>query len=205
MRYYPEFGGIELMEQTSLFENQMVKQRKVIKSISYSQEEIIQWIMDLYCPNGFELDPTYSKGYFYKKLPEPKLKFDIEPQVEGVEQADCQNLPIRPDSVNSIMFDPPFVAGFSNKSDGGIIRKRFGSYKTIQHELWTMYRNALKEFYRILRPNGILVFKCQDVIDSSKQYLSHVEIINYAVSLGFYPKDLFVFLAKKPFNESKSV
>lgn len=184
------------MEQTSLFSKPMAEKKIIIKSISYSQEEIIQWIMDLYCPDGFELDPTYSKGVFYKKLPSPKLKFDLAPQIEGVEKANCIDLPLGPESINSMMFDPPFVAAIPKKEATGKITTRFGYYRNIQHELWPMYRKALKEFYRILKPNGVLVFKCQDVIDACKQYFSHVEIINYAVSLGFYPKDLFVLLAK---------
>lgn len=38
--------------------------------------------------------------------------------------------------------------------------------------------------------------KCQDTVDSCKQYFSHVEIINHASKVGFYPKDLFILLAK---------
>ena len=43
---------------------------------------------------------------------------------------------------------------------------------------------------------GILIFKCQDKVSSGKQYMSHVFIVNTAVETGFYPKDLFVLLAK---------
>jgi len=50
-------------------------------------------------------------------------------------------------------------------------------------ELHTFYINALKEFYRILDKNGILIFKCQDKVSSGKQYLSHVFIINEAEKL----------------------
>ena len=53
---------------------------KIIKTISYEQTEIINDIMKLYCQDGFDLDPTYSKGNFYKNgIPEPRLKFDINP------------------------------------------------------------------------------------------------------------------------------
>ncbi len=167
----------------------------MIKSISYSQNEIFNWIIQLYCPSGFELDPTYSKGAFYKNITEPKLKFDLEPQRDDVVQADCRELPLENESITTMIFDPPFVAGKGNTTNG-IIRARFGSYKTTQKHLWPMYHSALEEFYRILKPNGVLVVKCQDCIDSAKQYMSHVEIINKAVALGFYPKDLFVLLAK---------
>ena len=181
------------MPQQQTLNGELIEDKDLIKSISYDQDEIIKWIMTLYCPDGFELDPTYSTGNFYDKIPQPKYRFDINPQASGVKQADCTNLPLDNNSIKSIMFDPPFIAGNSRT---GIISMRFGSYKNIQTELWDMYHKAIKEFYRILKESGILVVKCQDVIDSSKQYFSHVEIINYAINLGFYPKDLFILLAE---------
>lgn len=183
------------MEQQTL-SGQIEKKEEIIRTTSYSQDEIMKSIIKLYCPEGFELDPTYSKGNFYKNIPQPKHKFDLFPQVEGVIKSDCGDLPLENSSINTIMFDPPFVAGIQNKSNDGIIINRFGSYKNVSVELWEMYHRALKEFYRLLKPKGILVFKCQDSVDSSKQCLSHVEIINYALSIGFYPKDMFVLLAK---------
>jgi len=179
-------------EQNTLFK----RPREIIKSISFDQDEIIQWIIELYCPNGFELDPTYSIGNFYKKIPAPTYKFDIQPQAPDIKQADCRNLPFADASIGSIMFDPPFIASIPKGQPTGIINQRFGYYRNIQRELWSMYHEALREFYRLLKENGVLVFKCQDTIDSCKQYFSHVEIISYAVKLGFYPKDLFVLLAK---------
>lgn len=183
------------MEQQTLTGKQEDK-KEIIKTISYNQDEIMQSIIDLYCPSGFELDPTYSKGNFYKNIPQPKYKFDLFPQAEEVEKADCGKLPLENSSINSIMFDPPFVAGIQKKSNDGIIINRFGSYKNVSIELWEMYHRALKEFYRLLKPNGFLIFKCQDSVDSGKQCLSHVEIINYAMNLGFYPKDMFILLAR---------
>lgn len=181
-----------MREQATLFE----KQKEIIKSISFEQDEIIQWIIELYCPGGFELDPTYSVGNFYKEIPPPVYKFDIQPQIQDVTQADCRNLPLTDASIGSIMFDPPFVGGSRKNGKPGIIKQRFGYYKNIQTELWGMYRDALIEFYRILKQDGVLVFKCQDTVESSKQYFSHIEIINMALSIGFYPKDLFILLAK---------
>lgn len=58
------------------------------------------------------------------------------------------------------------------------------------------YSDMLAEAYRVLKPDGILIFKCQDKVSSGKQYMSHVYIMNEAVRIGFYPKDLFILLAK---------
>lgn len=171
---------------------------KIITTVSYEQTEILQNILDLYCQNGFELDPTYSKGNFYKNgIPQPKYKFDINPQNEDIQKADCRKLPFKNNTINNIIFDPPFIAGIQNKSDDGIIINRFGSFKNVSKELWKFYHESLDEFKRILKPDGILIFKCQDTIDSGKQCLSHIEIINYALQIGFYPKDLFILLAKQ--------
>ena len=153
------------MESQQPLSGQGEKKEEIIKTISFDQEEIIKNIIKLYCPSGIELDPTFSKGVFYKNIDKPRLKFDLYPQVEGVSEANCCDLPVESCSINSIMFDPPFVAAIPKKEAQGIITKRFGYYRNIQHELWDMYHKALKEFYRILRNEGMLIFKCQDTID----------------------------------------
>ena len=166
----------------------------IIRSISFDEHEILEWIMELYCPDGFELDPTYSTGRFYGGIPKPKYKLDLVPQSHGVIQADSRFMPIRNGCVKTAMFDPPFVTGSRADGKAGIIKSRFMYYKNIP-ELWAMYRGTLSEFHRVLVPGGVLVFKCQDTIESGKQYLSHVKIINMAEDMGFYSKDLFILCA----------
>lgn len=165
----------------------------IIKSISYDQEELLRNIVDLHLDGrSFECDPTYSKGIFYRHIPEPKYKFDLVAQVEEVIEADARSLPLPDESLSSIMFDPPFLA---QSGKGSKIKDRFGDYPTIE-ALWQFYEDAMREFYRILKPKGVLVFKCQDTVDSGKNYFSHVEIMNRAAVIGYHPKDLFILLAK---------
>jgi len=167
-----------------------------IRSISFNETEIIKNIIYLYLDNkSIELDPTYSTGNFYKGLTKPKLKYDIEPQCEGVLQSDCRSLPLDNSSTKSIMYDPPFICGIPREAKPGIIKARFGYYKNVP-ELWEFYANSLKEFYRILKNDGVLIVKCQDTVDSSKQYLSHIFLVNEASRLGFYARDLFVYAVK---------
>ena len=170
----------------------------MINSLSFDQQQIIQNIISLYIPSGkIDLDPTYSKGIFYKNspFPAPKLKFDLYPQAEEVIQADCRKLPLENESINSIMFDPPFLAttgpSLNSNQNNNLINKRFGVYPN-EKELHQMYWDALKEFWRILSPGGILIFKCQDKISSGKQYMTHSYIMNMAEEIGFYSLDLFV-------------
>ena len=171
---------------------------KMIKSISYNQEEIIKWILQLHCLTDIELDATYSKGNFYKGVKKPKYKFDICPQTSDTIKGDCRNLPIESESLNTIMFDPPFLATTGpslKKESGNIINKRFGVYNS-EKELHQFHISSLKEFYRLLKEKGVLIFKCQDKVSSGIQYISHNFIINEAEKIGFYCKDLFILLAK---------
>jgi SAM-dependent methyltransferase len=161
----------------------MEKQTEIIRSVSTDQTEILKWIMALYVPEGFEADSTYSKGGFYKDIPPPRLRFDLNPQSEDVIQADCRDLPLADESISSMMFDPPFLAttGKSLKEDkGNIINRRFTVCKS-ETELQNLYTDAVREAARVLKPGGIFVFKCQDKVSSGN---------------GFEAEDLFMLIAK---------
>lgn len=168
----------------------------MISTIGYNQHDMIKDIISLYCPDGIDCDLTYSKGNFYKNgIRAPHYKFDISPQSEDVMQGDSRNIALDDCSIKTIMFDPPFVGASRKDGKPGIIKARFGYFKNIP-ELWDYYNQSIKECYRVLAPGGVLVFKCQDSVESHKQWITHVEVMNQAVRAGFYPKDLFVLLAK---------
>ena len=163
------------------------------KTLSFDETNLIKQIMSLH--NGgkpFDVDPCYSIGRFWTGLPQPTRKFDINPQKTGVEQASADSLPIESESVESVMYDPPFLTGSAGEdAKPGKIKARFSYFRTMS-DLWRFYKASLAEFHRILRHDGSLVVKCQDCISSSTQYLSHVEIIKMAEKQGFYTKDLFI-------------
>jgi len=130
--------------------------KKVISSIGYNEQEIIRDILFLHSDNRpIDCDPTYSTGHFYKDWAQPpKHKFDKFPQAPGVIEATSDKLPLYPNSVEVIMFDPPFVMGGEidkdNKDKGScIIAKRFTNFRDFE-ELKQMYSESLKEFARVL-------------------------------------------------------
>lgn len=155
--------------------------------------------MRLFDVDRFDLDATYSSGKMWDGLKQPRLKFDIEPAFPEVERADVLSLPLESESIGSVMFDPPFLAttgkSLKKSGDSNVIAKRFGVYPN-ESKLHTMYYGALDELYRVLTPGGLLVFKCQDKVSSGHQYFSHVYVHDYAIETGFYPKDLFILVAK---------
>ncbi len=85
----------------------------MIKTTNYNQHEIIKDIINLHC-NGDQIDCdlTYSKGVFYKgDIELPRYKFDIDPQLPGVTKADSRYIPLLDNSIDTLIFDPPFVGG----------------------------------------------------------------------------------------------
>ena len=166
----------------------------LIKSVSNSDMEILTNMRKLYLGGDrFDLDPTYSKGVFYKHIESPNLKFDLSPQVDGVLQADCADLPLKSNSVSSIVFDPPFMFGTHGQTKNNKMNKRFTMFDTFE-ELLHMYCSALTEFSRILKYNGFLFFKCQDYTDS-KTTMTHCLVYSWATDLAYYAKDLYILVA----------
>ena len=182
--------------------------KKVISTIGYNEQEIIRDILYLHANNKpIDCDPTYSTGHFYKDwaIP-PKYKFDKFPQVAGVIEATSDNLPLDPNSVEVIMFDPPFVMtrdtyGEAQKGSS-IIAKRFTGFHNFD-ELKQMYSGSLKEFARVLMGWGIVIFKCQDCVVCSLNHFTHSWVMFEAMKYGFYPKDLFILLARNRLTDGR--
>lgn len=170
---------------------------RLIKSVSESDKEILEGIAWLYLPEGewFTADFTYSKGNIYKGLPQPKIKMDLFPQTNDTIQANIKDLPIKSRSIKSIICDLPFCFSVHGKTLENISAKRFGMFQTYQ-DFEDTYKGALREFHRILKPQSIVVVKCQDYSDSHF-YQSHVWICNWAEEIGFKVKDLFVLVWTK--------
>ncbi|RJR41887.1 MAG: hypothetical protein C4567_07975 [Deltaproteobacteria bacterium] len=174
----------------------------LIKSCSYQQQEILESIIALHT-GPIEADVTYGKGCLYRRsLPRPLFCFDLQPCGCGVIPADVQHLPVKPNIFRCVMFDPPFMV---KTGPGAKLKDRFGVVGRNIRDLWDFYFLAMMEICRVLRPGGWLIFKCQDVVNSGVNNFSHVVIWNYAQSVGFIPRDLFILLAKTRMVPKKQV
>ncbi len=164
----------------------------IIKSISFSQDEILQNIVALHT-GPIHADVTFGSGCFYKKgIAWPELWFDPAPRKPGVIAADVCRLPLRNYSLRSVMFDPPFLI---KTGPGAKLKERFGCPVGNMRDLWGFYFLAMKEIHRVLVPGGWLVFKCQDGVLSGVNHFTHLVVCEWGVKLGFKPVDLFILLA----------
>lgn len=174
-----------------------------VRSVYQSNYDVITNIMALYKIDRFDLDCTYSRGLFWKSIPGPRIKTDLVPATEDTIEANSEHLPFEDNSMKSIMYDPPFViSGKSykeNKDGSSVIAKRFEGYTTYE-KLTDNYYKTLTELYRVCDKNGLVVMKCQDTVSGGKNHFTHVMAMTMAMKVGFYPRDLFILLARMRIN-----
>lgn len=133
--------------------------------------------------NKIVLDACCSvKGMWYDKKDERALFMDkrrethidtypcgtktniIDPDII----ADFTNMPFDDNSFHHVVFDPPHIV---RKSDSQITKK----YGKLEGDWKDMLRHGFKECFRVLKPNGTLIFKWSEVQFPLKDILKLTE------------------------------
>jgi hypothetical protein len=168
--------------------------------------ELFPKILDLHVPPGAAIaDVTYGGGVFWRDVPKGKYRLKATDIADGV---DCRKLPYDFESLDCVVLDPPYMEGFYRRDGtqraGSGTHAAFADFYSNGDEdcngpkwhqaVLDLYFKAGKEAYRVLRPNGIFIVKCQDEVSANRQWLTHVELINEFAGLRFYAKDLFVVI-----------
>lgn len=192
----------------------------IIRNISYDQNEILENILKLHVPeasvneNGekyYECDITASKCLFYRRegelgsnrssIPQPKYKMDVYPVHESITKIEpLGRIPLEDNSIESIMIDLPFVVstgpsmGNGNKKSN-IISNRFSAFYPVM-DLYETYYWTISEAYRVLKENGVCVFKCQNTISASICHNTTHYSFMVAQHIGFVTEDSFCLAAK---------
>ena len=190
---------VEAFTETQIAPRPGPRPAEVVRSVYERQDDILRAIQTLHCPEGYECDATYGNGMFWRNLARPGLCFDIDPTLPDVLQGDSTALPVDAESLNNLVFDPPFLTyvkkGRAHK--GGKVRMtaRFGGYWTYD-ELETHYRASVAEACRVLKIGGKMIFKCQDIIHNHRMHCTHARVIAMAEAAGMRLLDLFILPAK---------
>lgn len=166
-----------------------------------TNDDLFPKVMSLYVPKGSTVaDVTYGKGVFWKKVENGDYELKATDLRTGVK---CNDLPYGDSSIDCVVFDPPYM-----HTPGGTAHQNhqnFESYyanngaenTTVKyHEaVLDLYFKGATEAHRVLKPNGILIIKCQDEVCANRQRLTHVEIINELTGTNrFIVEDLFVLV-----------
>jgi len=168
--------------------------------------DVFPLVLGLHVPDGATVaDVTFGKGVFWRNVGRARYELLATDLQTGV---DCRKLPYKPDSIDCVVLDPPYMEGLFRRAKSHLAGS--GSYRAFRdhysngdatnggpkyHEaVLSLYQDAGKEARRVLKSNGVLIVKCQDEVSANRQRLTHVEIINNYESMGFYTKDLFVVM-----------
>ena len=167
--------------------------------------ELFPKILRLHVPDGAVIaDVTWGKGVFWQKVPEDTYTVKRSDIADGV---DCRDLPYKNESLDCVVFDPPYMEGFfrrrkSHMAGSGshaAFRRAYsngdvtnGSGPKYHAAVVDLYEKGGGEAHRVLKEKGIFIVKCQDEVSANRQCLTHVEIINAYEKMGFYTRDLFV-------------
>jgi hypothetical protein len=118
-------------------------------------------VLDVCCgPRGFWFDKQDDRALYLDKRRETHVDVYkcgiktnvIDPDIIG----DFTNIEQPDETFWHIVFDPPHI---SRKSQGQIVKK----YGSLEGDWREMIRKGFKECFRVLKPNGTLVFKWSEV------------------------------------------
>jgi DNA methylase len=175
----------------------------VVSAHQSDNSELFPQILSLYVPTGSSVaDTTYGRGVFWRNVPAGTYELAKSDLKHGI---DCRRLPYKDDSLDCVVFDPPYMHTPGGTAHHG--HQNFEAYyknngtendtdKKYHEAVLELYFKASQEARRVLKPKGVYIVKCQDEVCANKQRLTHIEITNYFTDNGFIVEDLFVLMRK---------
>ena len=205
-------GSAQEARQRRVVRNGAATNDLVLSAYVGGNEALLPRILDLYvAPGSTVADVTYGKGVFWRNIPTGLYDLLATDLQTGT---DCRELPYDDGELDCVVFDPPYM-----HTPGGTAhstQQPFERYyrnndtgnrtKAKYHEaVLALYEDGGKEAYRVLRPRGVMIVKCQDEVCSNRQRFTHVEIIEAYQELGFVAEDLFVVVRNNRPGVSRAV
>ena len=152
------------------------------------------------------LDATVNGGRFWRDSQRRVVGIDIERRHKPSIAADNTQMPFCDRSFDVIVYDPPHIPnqGRDKQKD---FHSRFGlgarSPKETGYTFSHTYPAFVKEAYRVLKPEGILLCKITDYIHNHRYQWAHIEFVQAAQNVGFLACDCIVKTRKGPIIDPK--
>jgi hypothetical protein len=153
-------------------------------------------------------DTTFGRGAFWRKTNVNRftlLRSDIKPRFEDVKLHDFRELPYAAESIDTGILDPPYIHNPGKTSKFNKQYQNFQTTKGLNHaSIVQLYVDGMREMKRVIKENGFLWVKAKDEVECGKQKLLDVEIIMWAIHLGFYVRDRFTLIPPSTSKHEKT-
>jgi SAM-dependent methyltransferase len=152
------------------------------------------------------LDATVNGGRFWRGSNRLVVGLDIEPRYRPHVVGNNSSMPFRTSTFDVVVYDPPHIPnqGLDRSKD---FNSRFGLGQRVPKELKYSFEHTyppfLKEAWRVLLPEGILLCKIADYVHHHRYHWAHVELLEAASATGFRPCDCIVKIRKGPIVDPK--
>jgi hypothetical protein len=152
------------------------------------------------------LDATVNGGRFWRDTKRKIVGLDIasthRPSVVGSNT----QMPFADRRFDVVVYDPPHVPN-QGKDDQKDFTVRFGlgerSPKEHGYNFSYLYPAFLREAYRVLRMDGILLCKITDYVHNHQYQWAHVDLVQAAIAAGFRACDCIIKIRKGPIIDPK--
>jgi len=166
----------------------------IYTSYTGNNADLVQQVAIMYLKDGMSIaDVTWGKGVFWRKIDLDKYDFHASDIITCPDALyDFRDLPYDDASFDTVVLDPPYC----HNPGRMIVNANYKNAETTKgmyhKDIIQLYRDGMKEAYRVLKDYGFLWVKCKDEVESSYNRWSHIEIYNHGIELGYFAKDLFV-------------
>lgn len=175
-----------------------------------SDSELIEAMLSFYptiAPTPI-LDSTYNAGRMWEGSTREVVSMDIDPKHKPMIVADNRVMKGVPSSkFGVVVFDPPHVGPQGRDKSVKRFDVDFGATMACGKEHgWTLsylYPPFLKQAKRVLKPEGLLLAKITDMVNSHRSKWAHCDFMRMAEEAGFTVCDLIVKVRRGPMTSTK--
>jgi SAM-dependent methyltransferase len=147
------------------------------------------------------LDATVNGGRFWKGSTRPVIGMDIAASHRPLVLGDNMAMPFGNAVFDVVVYDPPHIPN-QGKDKVKDFNSRFGlgerSSKERGYTFSHLYPPFMREAYRTLIPEGILLCKIADYVHGHQYQWAHVELLQAATAAGFRACDCIIKIRKGP-------
>lgn len=181
-----------------------------LNSVWYGEEdaELIEQLLAFY-PHGepqIILDATVNGRRFWRNSTRRVIGVDLDPRHRPDICADHRVMPFTANSFDAIVYDPPHIPN-QGRDRSKDFNTRFGlgarSAKENGYTFSHTYPAFMREAWRVLVEDGVLLCKIADYIHNHRYQWAHIDLIRSGQEAGFTPCDCIIKVRKGPIVDPK--